>query len=68
MPCIIIFVQKAIAHKKALKASTTTSREVKEMVEPLLTPGYMSSDESVIVSEEDTEDLQLGPSTLGKKS
>ena len=63
MPCIIIFVQKAIAHKKALK-HRRTSREVKENLHldtcHLMNPYRIRGD--------DTEDLQLGPSTLGKKS
>ena len=64
-----LIVQKAIARKKALAASTTTSRDIKEMVEPLLAASYMSSDESVIVSKEESEEqlLSLGPATQGKK-
>ena len=64
-----LIVQKAIARKKALAASTTTSRDIKEMVEPLLAASYMYSDESVIVSEEESEEhlLSLGPATQGKK-
>ena len=64
-----LIVQKAIARKKALAASTTTSRDIKEMFEPLLAASYMYSDESVIVSKEESEEqlLSLGPATQGKK-
>ena len=40
---------------KALNVSTTMSRETKSMLEPLLIPDYMSSDESVYLSDDEEE-------------
>lgn len=48
--------QKALARKKALKNSTSLSAEIKTKLEPLLRANYMSSDESILDSNDEFSD------------
>ena len=68
---IFYWLQKALAHKKALKNTTSLSADVKAQLELLLTAAYMSSDESVIssdsASKDEIENTSLPPPTKRKK-
>ena len=63
-----LMIQKAVARKKALLQSTTLDAETKQKLQPLMKPQYMSSDESVVESGDDSEqEEQLGEKKLVKR-
>ena len=67
-----MYSQKANARKRAVTQSTSLDDQTKKKLESVLLPDYMSSDESVVVSDEDdnpsiNSDSENLPAFKGKK-
>ena len=59
-PCVQKLSSKVIkARKRALNQSTTLDEENKRKILTVLKPDYMSSDESVIISDTEADDAAL---------